>query len=208
MASSSLTWTSSQSPDGGLRPCQHGVDHVERREIDDARLCARLARRPPRIRGRCPCAPCTTMNSVRAIRCRQPARVAQLRVFDAERRGLADLPAHELVEIVGALGNFFEPQQRDFRHAVGNGQRHASGPGAHPLECAPKRRARPPLGSAMFAAFSDGDDGAGRQRLHRVRRHRQVGVARDHRRRRDAVPRNFDGHGRRRRRQEGLIQRR
>ena len=122
-----MTCTSSQSSAGALRARQHGVDDVERREVDDAGLRARVfahrlvfaddvfARHHDDELGA-------------AVGRLEAGHVAELRVLDAERRGLAHLPPDQLVQIVRALRDLLEAQQRHLGDAVGNGQRHALRP--------------------------------------------------------------------------------
>ena len=51
-----------------------------------------------------------------AARC--PATIAHLRLFDRKRRGLADLPSHELIEILRARRDLLELDERHLRHDV------------------------------------------------------------------------------------------
>ena len=51
-----------------------------------------------------------------------PGHVADLRLLDRERRRLADLPAHELLEIRRARRHLLEPHQRHLGDGVGHDQ--------------------------------------------------------------------------------------
>ena len=65
--------------------------------------------------------------------------VRHLRFLDRERRGLAHLPAHELIEIRRARRHLLEADQRHFGNHVGHRERYAPRP-AHLVEDAIERR--------------------------------------------------------------------
>ena len=78
---------------------EHGVDHVERRQIDEpgVRAGVRAERsRTPRSTSR----RASDDDEFLAVGGRAARHVADLRVFDRERRRLAHLPAHQLIEIL------------------------------------------------------------------------------------------------------------
>ena len=172
VASSCVTCTSSQSVGGRFRARQHGVDDVERRQIDDARLRARglahgfvlahdvFARHHD--------------DEFRAAVGRlQPRHVGDLRVLDAERRGLAHLPPDQLVEVARARrAPSRSAGARPWRRRREWRARRASG--LLPMRSNRRRSAAATaFGSRMFGAFSDGTTTSRRQRLHGVRRDRQ-----------------------------------
>jgi hypothetical protein len=191
---------------GWLRARQHGIDHVERGEIDDPGLRARLL--ADRL---------VLPNDVlarhdhhefgAAIGVAHPLSVGHLRVFDPERRRLADLPADELVEIARPRGNFLEAEQRDLADGVGDRERDTPGPDAHALEHESQGGADA-LRVRDVAGVERGQHQPGRKRLERVRRDRQRGIAAGNRGGGHAMSRNLDRNGRRRRREKGPIQQR
>src|SRR5581483_10707276 len=148
---------------------EYHVDHVERGEIDHSRL--RTGKRTHLFVLLDDVAARHDHHELRgAVAGPKAGNVAQLGVFDPERRGLPDLPPDELRQIGCAFGNLFESQNRNLRYAVGDRQSDAAGPDTDALEYALQR-----LGDGAWIRDVRGvqrrADRTWRERLDRVCRH-------------------------------------
>ena len=119
---------------------QHGVDQVEGRQIDEPGVRAR----PLRTRARTPRSmsrrASVTTNSRPPPSSATPGTHDDLRVLDRERRGLAHLPADQLIEILRLRRHLLEPHQRHLGDRVGQDERDAPRP--RPTACRARGRMR------------------------------------------------------------------
>ena len=134
----------SHAPGDRRRGGEHGVDHVEGRQIDDAGVRARvgaerlvfLDRRPAR-EGHDELLAGASAGVGR--RCHLDARhEADLCVLDRERRGFPHLPADQLLQVSRARRDLLEPHERHFGDHIGHDESDAPGP-PDLIEDAPER---------------------------------------------------------------------
>ena len=147
-------------------------------------------------------APCLHDDELAALGQGGTRNVGDLRILDAERRGLPHLELDDLFQVRGFGRHFLKPHEGHFADAVRDDEGDPAGPMPDllpDLVNRPRHVGRPD----NVRGVQRRDHGAVGQRLHSPGRHLQRGTASRHRHCGDAALADLEHHARRRRAEQG-----